>query len=160
MPDSPIPLPPGKHYLTPASPGELAVSTRFPHTFSPLPPSLISFPQNSLPSHIPSRTTLLPAEKEEKESSSVCYSHFMHIHGALVQSPSQRSLPPCRSFPSLKMVSAGARKRSVSNPKPSIALKRPAMAIQSYPALSPVAKAVPAIPVGGLWHGGPKIQKP
>ena len=39
-------------------------------------------------------------------------------------------------------------------------LKRPAMSISSFPALSPVAKAPPAPAAGQLWHGGPKVQKP
>lgn len=43
--------------------------------------------------------------------------------------------------------------------KPSVK-KRPAMAIRSFPALSPVAKASPAKAPGGMWHGGPQVQKP
>ena len=39
------------------------------------------------------------------------------------------------------------------------AKKRPAMCIRSFPALSPVAKASPAHAVGGMWHGGHKVQK-
>ena len=42
----------------------------------------------------------------------------------------------------------------------SSAKKRPAMCIRSFPALSPVAKASPAHTVGGMWHGGHKVQKP
>lgn len=38
--------------------------------------------------------------------------------------------------------------------------KRPAMAIRSFPAKSPIAKAPPSQPVGGMWHGGHKTQKP
>ena len=48
---------------------------------------------------------------------------------------------------------------TVVKAKPS-AKKRPAMAIRSFPALSPVAKASPAHAVGGMWHGGHKVQKP
>ena len=44
--------------------------------------------------------------------------------------------------------------------KPTVAMKRPATAITSFPALSPVARAPPVPASGQLWHGGPKVQKP
>ena len=53
----------------------------------------------------------------------------------------------------------GIWEKAEKSAKPSTS-KRAAVAIKSFPALSPVTKAPPAVAVGGMWHGGHKVQKP
>ena len=75
---------------------------------------------------------------------------------------------PVEAFSFLKMDSAGGNK-AMSRAKKQHIQKRPAMAIATFPARSPVnalparspmGKAPPGVPARQLWHGGPPVQKP
>ena len=78
---------------------------------------------------------------------------------------------PVEAISFLKMDSAGGIKaKAMSRAKKQHIQKRPAMAIASFPARSPVRNALPArspmvkappgVPARQLWHGGPPVQKP